>query len=267
MSVWSPLGSWESNLRPIDATCSLTNRRQSRRCRPGLVPSPAWLLHATARREPSTGKRDHVTPKAKRAPHLSPGGAVTSYFDYKPELDSTTARPLTARARSTRFSASPATSEEPVPVPRRGKRPVGTDLLPHFAGCVDEVAFPIRCDQEFLAHAGLFPDEHRLPRSTAFPAWLVLSYGLGPRTNCYPPSSSNPPARPPNGGHQNWSMASCRPRHRALLSSPITEPSLTCGPPPVSRPKAQGEPGVTCEVERSLRDATPAIAPAAACVV
>jgi len=80
---------------------------------------------------------------------------------------------------------------------------------------VDDVAFLLRDDQEFLSHAGLFPDEHRLTLN-GFPSLASGVVRLGSENQQLPTFVVLPAARLPTA-HQQLGNGFLPAEHQALL--------------------------------------------------
>src|SRR6476620_2299412 len=106
----------------------------------------AWLLDRHAHpRDPLRKPGPDHEPKAKRVIHIfCPGGVRhVDTFDYKPELDRLHGQPMTGKGKADTFFGQPGNlMKSPFKFTRHGKagRWV-SDLLPHLAGRVDDLAF------------------------------------------------------------------------------------------------------------------------------
>src|SRR5437588_4725570 len=108
----------------------------------------AWMLHAdghAAGPQRSGVPRPHFPPKARRAIHIFSLGGVSHVdtFDYKPDLARHHGRPLTGKGTLDPFFGKPGNlMRSPYAFRRRGQSGLWvSDLLPHLAGCVDDLVF------------------------------------------------------------------------------------------------------------------------------
>ena len=176
----------------------------------------AWLLHADgSAAEPAAAgerpRRPHFPPKAKRAIHVfSPGGVShVDTFDYKPALEKYDGQPLTGKGPLDPFFGKPGNLLKSLyRFRRRGRSGLWvSDLLPHLAGCVNDMVFLHAVVTKSSSHTPACFQMNTGFTLNGFPSlgsWL--SYGLGSLNQQLPTFVVLPDPRGlPNGGTNNWS--------------------------------------------------------------
>src|SRR5690242_7065323 len=176
----------------------------------------AWLLGAEGALA-DTGSRGalkgglHHPAKAKRVVQLFMSGAASQCdtFDYKPLLIERHGQKFDPGGKVELFQSTPgAVMKSPWEWRRRGRSGIWvSDLLPHLAGCVDDMAFlyamvsksNVHGPATFMQNTGFV-----LPGFPSMGAWI--SYGLGSLTDnlpafvVLPDSRGFAPNRPANWG-------------------------------------------------------------------
>jgi hypothetical protein len=173
----------------------------------------AWLLNADGRGAPSKTSRPgpHFPARAKRAIHIfSPGGVShVDTFDYKPELERRHGQPLTGKGTLDPFFGEPGNLMKSLyRFRRRGRSGLWvSDLLPHLAGCVDDLVFLHSLVTRSSSHTPACFQMNTGFTLNGFPSlgsWL--SYGLGSANQQLPTFVVLPDPRGlVNGGSNNWS--------------------------------------------------------------
>src|SRR5690242_7843013 len=191
----------------------------------------AWLLGAEGALA-DTGSRGalkgglHHPAKAKRVVQLFMSGAASQCdtFDYKPLLIERHGQKFDPGGKVELFQSTPgAVMKSPWEWRRRGRSGIWvSDLLPHLAGCVDDMAFlyamvaksNVHGPATFMQATGFV-----LPGFPSMGAWI--SYGLGRMTDNLPAFVVLPDPRgfPPNGP-QNWGAAFLPAEHQATMVRP-----------------------------------------------
>ncbi len=172
----------------------------------------AWLLDAESRAAEKQGHEPgpHFAPKAKRAIHIfSPGGVShVDTFDHKPDLEKHHGKPLTGKGTLDPFFGKPGTlMRSPYPYRRRGQSGLWvSDLLPHLAGCVDDLVFLHSMVTKSSSHTPACFQMNTGFTQNGYPSlgsWL--SYGLGSANDELPTFVVLPDPRGiVNGGSNNW---------------------------------------------------------------
>jgi hypothetical protein len=177
----------------------------------------AWLLAqdeaaaAPARgQSPYAPRQPHFTARVKRVIQIFLCGGVSHLetFDYKPELEKFHGKPLTGKGPVDTFFQSPGNLMKSAwDFRRRGKAGLWvSDLLPHLAGCVDDLTV-IRSmvaksnnhtPATFMMNSGF-----TLNGYPAMGSWVA--YGLGTLNQDLPAFVVLPdPRQLPAGGSINW---------------------------------------------------------------
>jgi hypothetical protein len=229
----------------------------------------AWLLHADGRAaEPAAGERPrgpHFAPKAKRAIHVfSPGGVShVDTFDYKPALEKYDGQPLTGKGPLDPFFGKPGNLLKSLyPYRRRGQSGLWvSDLLPHLAGCVDDLVFLHAVVTKSSSHTPACFQMNTGFTLNGFPSlgsWL--SYGLGSLNQQLPTFVVLPDPRGlPNGGTNNWSNGFLPAEHQGTAldtdrPEPISDLRTPAGVAPGDRQAALD---LLARLNRHYADADP----------
>lgn len=187
----------------------------------------AWLLSRESARGGSaaalhSNALPHFTPKAKRVLQIFCAGGVSHLdtFDYKPELARFHGKTLEGKGENKGFFGQPGkVMKSPFEFRQHGQsgRWVSS-LLPHLAGCVDDLAF---------IHSMVAKSNNHTPATfqmntgftmNGFPsmgAWL--SYGLGTENESLPTFVVLPDPRGlPAGGSINWTSGFLPANHQGV---------------------------------------------------
>jgi hypothetical protein len=195
------------------------------------VPAPSRL------RSDVNGGLHHVA-RAKRVVQFFMSGAASQCdtFDYKPELIRRSGQPFDPGEKVELFQSDPG-SCMPSPWAWRQHGQCGkwvSDLMPHLAGCVDDIGFihsmvsksNVHGPATFMQNSGFV-----LPGFPALGAWL--SYGLGTLSEELPTFVVLPDARgfAPNGPG-NWAAGFLPATHQGTMIRPsATNPIADLFPP------------------------------------
>ena len=181
----------------------------------------ASLLHETSHsQEPSLARQPHITPKVPSAIWLFMTGGVSHVdtFDYKPELQRRHGQTLAgADPRTGFFETSGRCLRSPFRFRQHGRS--GTwvsDLFPHVAGHVDDLAFVHSCYSSQNNHAPSCLEMMTGMNRPGYPSlgsWL--SYGLG-TLNQNLPSFVVMYETKPRGDDSIWSPGFLPRNHQAL---------------------------------------------------
>ncbi len=172
--------------------------------------------------------RLHHPPKAKRVVQLFMSGAASQcdLFDYKPELIRLNGQPFDPGEKVELFQSDPGNC---MASPWTWQQYGGcgkwmSDLVPHLATCVDDIAFihsmvsksNVHGPATFMQNTGFV-----LPGFPSIGAWI--SYGLGSITDNLPTFVVLPDGRgfPPNGPG-NWSAGFLPAAHQGTLIRPAS---------------------------------------------
>lgn len=197
----------------------------------------------------SPGNGLHHPPKATRVVQLFMSGAASQCdtFDYKPLLQRRAGEPFQPGGKVELFQSQPGVV---MPAPwkwkQRGQSGAWvSDLLPHLAGCADEMAIlpamvstsNVHGPATFLQSTGFVR-----PGFPSMGAWI--SYGLGSLTDDLPTFVVLPDRRgfAPNGP-KNWSAGFLPAAHQATLIRPSAESPIAYLHPPAGKidPAAEAE--------------------------
>jgi hypothetical protein len=228
----------------------------------------AWLLHADGYGAPGvvrTTSGPHFPPRAKRAIHIfSPGGVShVDTFDYKPDLAKYHGKPLTSKGTLDPFFGKPGNLMQSLyPFHRRGQSGLWvSDLLPHLAGCVDDMVFIHSMVTKSSSHTPACFQMNTGFTLNGFPSlgsWL--SYGLGSANQQLPTFVVLPDPRGlPNGGTNNWSQGFLPAEHQGTAfqtdgKEPIAHLTTPAG---VSRDKRQTSLELLAKLNQRFADANP----------
>ena len=175
----------------------------------------------------------HHAPRAKRVVQLFMSGAASQVdtFDYKPLLIRRNGEPFDPGGKVELFQSSPgAVMQSPWRWRQRGQcgRWI-SDLVPHLAGCVDDMAFlhgmvsktNVHGPATFMQTTGFVQ-----PGFPSMGAWA--SYGLGSETDDLPTFVVLPDARGfAPGGPRNWSAGFLPTQHQASMIRPEREQPIS----------------------------------------
>jgi len=182
----------------------------------------------------------HHPPRAKRVVQFFMSGAASQCdtFDYKPELIKRGGQPFDPGEKVELFQSNPG---DCMPSPW-GWKQYGqcgkwmSDLVPHLATCVDDMAFVhsmvsksnVHGPATFMQNTGFV-----LPGFPSLGAWM--SYGLGQMNDELPTFVVLPDGRgfPPNGPG-NWSAGFLPATHQGTLIKPAAENPIADLFPPAS---------------------------------
>jgi hypothetical protein len=192
-----------------------------------LLADSGLLAGAQAAERPALAAAGlHHPPKAKRVVQLFMSGAASQcdLFDYKPDLIKLNGQPFDPGEKVELFQSEPGLCMAS-PWGWRQHGQCGqwmSDLLPHLAACVDDIAFVhsmvsksnVHGPATFMQNTGFV-----LPGFPAMGAWI--SYGLGNMTDNLPTFVVLPDGRgfAPNGPG-NWSAGFLPATHQGTLIRP-----------------------------------------------
>jgi len=193
----------------------------------------AWMLHHDARGETAGAiVQPHFKPKAKRIIQIFCCGGVSHIdtFDHKPDLAKFHGKSLENKGENKGFFGQPGKiMQSPFAFKQRGKSGAWvSDLLPHLATCVDDLAFIHSMTSKSNNHTPATFQMNSGFTLNGFPsmgAWL--SYGLGTANENLPTFVVLPdPAGLPAGGSINWTAGFLPASHQgvALRTQAGTEP-------------------------------------------
>ena len=199
----------------------------------------AWMLNADgyganpADSAPALQGRlsPRFAPRAKRCIHIfSPGGVShVDTFDYKPELEKQHGKQLTSKGTLDPFFGKPGNLMQSLyEFRQRGKSGLWvSELLPHIATCVDDMAFIHSMVTRSSSHTPACFQMNTGFTLNGFPslgAWL--SYGLGSENDQLPTFVVLPDPRGlPNGGSNNWGQGFLPAEHQGTaFQTGNTEP-------------------------------------------
>jgi uncharacterized protein (DUF1501 family) len=178
----------------------------------------AWLLQ----QEQGRAAGVHFAPKAKRIVQIFCCGGVSHLdtFDYKPELEKFDGKALEGKGENLGFFGQPGkVMKSPYEFQRHGKSGAWvSSLLPHLAGCVDDVCFIHSMFAKSNNHTPATFQMNSGFTMNGFPcmgAWL--SYGLGSASDNLPTFVVLPDPRGlPAGGSINWTAGFLPANHQGV---------------------------------------------------
>jgi hypothetical protein len=201
----------------------------------------AWILDREARaggRETAgPARRPHFAPKANRVVQIFCAGGVSHVdtFDHKPALAKFHGQELTGKGKIDTFFGQPGRlRQSPFAFRRRGRSGLWvSDLLPHLAGCVDDMTFIYSMVSKTSNHTPATFQMNSGFTMNGFPclgAWL--SYGLGSDNQDLPAFVVLPDARGlPAGGAINWTNGFLPAAHQGVAFRTSGEPIPDLFPP------------------------------------
>jgi len=187
----------------------------------------AWLLDRESSRAAASGivasaRPPHFPPKAKRVVQIFCCGGVSHLdtFDYKPELEKMHGKTLEGKGENLGFFGQPGkVMKSPYEFRRHGQSGAWvSSLLPHLAGCVDDVCFIHSMFAKSNNHTPATFQMNSGFTMNGFPcmgAWL--SYGLGTENENLPAFVVLPDPRGlPAGGSINWTSGFLPANHQGV---------------------------------------------------
>jgi hypothetical protein len=183
----------------------------------------AWLLNREqARAGINTVVGPHFSPKAKRIVQIFCCGGVSHIdtFDYKPALENLHGKTLEGKGENLGFFGQPGlVMKSPYEFRRHGQSGAWvSSLLPHLAGCVDDVCFIHSMFANSNNHTPATFQMNTGFTMNGFPcmgAWL--SYGLGAANENLPTFVVLPDPRGlPAGGSINWTAGFLPANHQGV---------------------------------------------------
>ena len=233
----------------------------------------AWLLQREQARAVGSGPgpvgaalKPHFAPRAKRVVQIFCCGGVSHLdtFDYKPELERMHGKALEGKGENLGFFGQPGKLMKSVyPFRQRGQSGSWvSDLLPHIAGCADDLCF---------IHSMFAKSNNHTPATfqmnsgftlNGFPclgAWL--SYGLGTENENLPVFVVLPDPRGlPAGGSINWASGFLPANHQGVPfrtqgAEPIVDLNTPAGISPVAR---SADMQLLADMNREFAEAHPA---------
>jgi len=208
-----------------------------------------WLLQQDATASPTPNAQGptppHFLPKAKRVIHIFCAGGVSHVdtFDHKPELEKNHGKPMTGKGKIDTFFGQPGNlMKSPWAFRQHGRsgRWV-SDLLPHLAGCVDDLTFIYSMTAKTSNHTPATFQMNSGFTMNGFPcmgAWL--SYGLGCDSENLPAFVVLPdPRGVPAGGAINWTSGFLPAAHQGVAFGTSGDPIRDLSTPPDVAPAAR----------------------------
>jgi len=200
----------------------------------------AWMLSREARaaQDPSSATMPHFPPRAKRAVQIFCLGGVSHIdtFDFKPDLAKHHGQKLVGKGENKGFFGQPGLiMKSPFRFHQHGRSGHWvSDLLPHLAECVDDVAFIHSMTAKSNNHSPATFQMNSGFTMNGFPsmgAWL--SYGLGTENENLPAYVVLPDPRGlPAGGSINWTAGFLPASHQGVaFRTASTEPIVNLNTP------------------------------------
>lgn len=209
----------------------------------------AWLLNRDAARAAGAtfAHAPHFPPKAKRVVQIFCAGGVSHLetFDFKPELERMHGKSLEGKgSENLGFFGKPGNLMRSVyPFRQHGKSGAWvSDLLPHLAGCADELCFIKSMAAKSNNHTPAAFQMNSGFTLNGFPcmgAWL--SYGLGTENESLPAFVVLPDPRGlPAGGSINWTSGFLPANHQGVAfrtqsEEPVADLRTPAGISPAAR--------------------------------
>jgi hypothetical protein len=198
----------------------------------------AWMLaeESRAASDPATPS-PHFPPKARRVVQIFALGGVSHVdtFDYKPDLVKHHGRELTGKGKIDPFFGQPGRlMKSPFGFRQHGQSGLWvSDLLPHLAGCADELTVIRSMVGKTSNHTPATFQMNSGFTMNGFPslgAWL--SYGLGTETDDLPSYVVLPDPRGlPAGGAINWTNGFLPAAHQGVAFRTQGDPIADLFPP------------------------------------
>jgi hypothetical protein len=204
-----------------------------------------WLLNQEAKAEGSAHPAPHFPPKARRVVQIFCMGGVSHIdtFDYKPELIRSDGKAMTNKGKVDTFFGQPGNlMKSPFAFAQRGKSGLwASDLLPHLAGCVDDMTFLYSMTSKSSNHTPATFFMNTGFTMNGFPclgAWL--SYGLGTENQNLPAFVVLPDPRGlPAGGSINWTSGFLPATHQGVAFGTGKEPIPDLFAPPETKAESR----------------------------
>src|SRR5689334_16145848 len=207
----------------------------------------AWLVNREqARGAAPSLQQSHFAPKAKRVVRIFCCGGVSHIdtFDYKPELERFQGKTLEGKGENLGFFGQPGKVMQSVYEFRRHGRSGAwvSSLLPHLAGCVDDLCFIHSMFAKSNNHTPATFQMNSGFTMNGFPsmgAWL--SYGLGTENENLPAFVVLPDPRGLiAGGSINWTSGFLPANHQGVpfrtnSREPIVDLNTPAGVSPAAR--------------------------------
>ena len=185
-------------------------------------------------------KRPHFAPRAKRVIYLFMAGAPSQLetFDYKPKLAELEGQPIPpsviAGQRYAFIQPDSAVLGPRFRFAQHGESGASvSEVLPHTAGIVDELAIVRSCTTDLFNHspAQLFVNTgNGVPGRPSMGAWL--SYGLGSEANDLPSFVVLKSGGNLSGGAAMWGSGMLPSEHQGVSFRSQGDPILHAGNPP-----------------------------------
>ncbi|MFN3650164.1 MAG: DUF1501 domain-containing protein [Armatimonadota bacterium] len=175
-----------------------------------LESQSAALAAPAASPDPFAPRPPHFAPKVKRVIQIFLCGGVSHVdtLDYKPELERLHGKPLTGKGKVDTFFAQPGNlMKSPWKFAKRGQcGHAVSDLLPHLAGCVDEMTIVNSMVSKSNNHTPatfMMNSGFTLNGFPSMGSWVT--YGLGSESRDLPAFVVLPdPRQLPAGAATNW---------------------------------------------------------------
>ena len=182
----------------------------------------AWMLHRDNAKAAGSSRASHFPPKAKRVVQVFCAGGVSHLetFDHKPELERMHGKTLEGKGENLGFFGQPGRLMKSLyDFHQHGQSGAWvSDLLPHLAGCADDVCFIKSMFAKSNNHTPAAFQMNSGFTLNGFPsmgAWL--SYGLGTENENLPAFVVLPDPRGlPAGGSINWTSAFLPANHQGV---------------------------------------------------
>jgi hypothetical protein len=195
----------------------------------------AWMLNEEAKADGAPGV--HFPARARRVVQIFASGGVSHVdtLDYKPDLERYDGRELNGKGKIETFFGRPGRlMKSPFSFRRHGESGQWvSSLLPHLAGCVDELTIIRSMVAKSSNHTPATFQMNSGFTMNGFPclgAWL--SYGLGGENQDLPTFVVLPDPRGlPAGGSINWTSGFLPATHQGVAFRTTGEPIVDLYPP------------------------------------
>jgi hypothetical protein len=231
-----------------------------------------WMIEQDARGTPPeqtppspyAPRPSHCEPKARRVIQIFACGGVSHVdtFDHKPDLARHEGQELTGKGKIDTFFGRPGRlMKSPFAFHRYGQSSHwASDLLPHLAGCVDEMTFIHSMVAKSSNHTPATFQMNSGFTMNGFPclgAWL--SYGLGAESQDLPAFVVLPDPRGlPAGGAINWTSGFLPATHQGVAFRTSGPPITDLFPPPsVTGARRRAGAALLERMNRDYLDANP----------
>lgn len=223
----------------------LTRRQMLARCASGfgsvalaaLLADRSFGAPLTTNSSPLAPKPGHHTPKAKSVIflYMDGGPSQVDTFDFKPDLikhHGKDPKSVLGRVEPTQFDDNGTIMQSPWAFTQHGQSGAWvSELFPHVATCVDDIAFVRSMTSKFAEHTSanyFLHTGHGIQGRPSMGAWL--GYGLGSENDSLPGFAVLNGGLIPPGGLDNFNSGFLPASYQGSVLSPSREPLANIKP-------------------------------------